>query len=166
MNAMEDLLVGKNSECLREEWLTASSSSIENDPTTTTEQLRKRICGGRGFDYSDHIVLYFAQILPIALMEVLHSTIVQPFWGSSCNPWIPLLLWMGLLYLYLINAIGALKTAIYFHTPLEVVVGYVISLLYQIPLCLLQCRKPISQNLDCFQPQRQQQQQQQEDTAE
>jgi len=113
-------------------------------------------CQGQVSDFSDHIVLYFAQILPIPLTEILHC-IVEPFWKSKTNsnsssstgpssssPFrmavaIPLMLLSGLLYLYIATFIGAYKTATYFHTPPEIINGYLISLLIQVPLFLMQC---------------------------
>ena len=103
-------------------------------------------CHGRVSDFSDHIVLYFGQILPIALFEVLCS-LTMPFWnssdsmGSTGNVVIPTTLVVGLLHLYLINTLGAYKTTIYFHTGPEVFTGYIVSLCIQIPLCLLQCTR-------------------------
>ncbi|CAJ1969060.1 unnamed protein product [Cylindrotheca closterium] len=112
-------------------------------------------CQGRVTDFSDHIVLYFAQILPIALVEVIHSFAV-PYWQSAIKNsmssrmgvlrWflssarlIPtlLLLWLG--NLYVITFFGAYKTAMFFHTGPEIWIGYLVSLLLQIPLCIVQC---------------------------
>ena len=101
-------------------------------------------CQGAVTDFSDHVVLYFAQLLPIALTEVLHS-FVMPFWTASDAPWktgntvIPTALMMGIVYLYIITFLGAYKTAAYFHTSPEVFSGYVISLFIQVPLFFLQC---------------------------
>jgi hypothetical protein len=109
-------------------------------------------CPGRIFDFSDHIVLYFAQILPIALSEVLHSFVV-PYWDTSIRPnlvtagerigkknrVIPTLLLVGIVHLYVITLLGVYKTSAFFHTGPEVLVGYMISLMVQIPVSLLQC---------------------------
>lgn len=116
-------------------------------------------CQGRTTDFSDHIVLYFAQILPIPLTEVLHS-IVVPFWkennvsSNSCSSSntkhpptrsfmtasiIPRMLVCGMLYLYIITFMGAYKTAVYFHTWPEIWNGYLVSMLVQVPLLLMQC---------------------------
>ena len=51
----------------------------------------------------------------------------------------PVLLVAGLVYLYFITFLGAYKTAAYFHTGTEIFFGFAVSLLLQIPLCLLQC---------------------------
>ena len=107
-------------------------------------------CQGRVTDFSDHIVLYFAQILPIALCEVLHSFVV-PFWDTiswespfagserSKNRLVPTMLLTGLAHLYHITLLGAYKTSAYFHTGPEIFTGYIVSLTVQIPLLLLQC---------------------------
>lgn len=124
-NAVEDLISKpKNSEsCWYDDSLQQSKGS----------------CYGRSFDFSDHFVLYFAQYLPIALLEVLHS-FEFPFWKfSSKHILVPALLAGGLLYLYLITLLSAYKTATYFHTPVEVIIGMIISMLVQLPLCYLQC---------------------------
>ena len=120
-------------------------------------------CHGKVTDYSDHIVLFCAQILPIALTEVLFS-FVAPFWRNDNVPRrtqspsttvspsatssfntkpksvvevVPIILVTGLLYLYFISFIGAFKTAAYFHTRFEIIIGYLISLVVQIPLFLI-----------------------------
>lgn len=94
-------------------------------------------CTGKEFDFSDHIVLYFAQLLPIALSEVLYCLVV-PFWQKE-NKVMPIILIGGLAYLYFITFLGVYKTAAYFHTRHEIFMGWVVSLLLQVPLCLLQC---------------------------
>jgi hypothetical protein len=109
-------------------------------------------CQGRGSDFSDHVVLYFAQILPVALVEVLHS-FAEPYWNeritSTCSTSssllrippqiVPTFLIAGVVYLYAVTFMGAYKTAVYFHTWPEILNGYLISLLVQVPMCLVQC---------------------------
>lgn len=112
-------------------------------------------CQGRDTDFSDHIVLYFAQILPIALAEVLHS-FAAPFWGTTANTsmssgpsrrmdgsvfngFIPIILLVWMANLYFVTFLGAYKTAVYFHTGPEVLLGFLVSLTIQVPLFLLQC---------------------------
>jgi hypothetical protein len=107
-------------------------------------------CQGQGSDFSDHVVLYFAQILPVALVEVLHS-FAQPYWDegttSACNTtnlfripqMVPAILTASMVYLYAVTFMGAYKTAVYFHTWPEIMNGYLISLLVQVPLFLVQC---------------------------
>jgi len=117
-------------------------------------------CQGKAFDFSDHIVLYFAQILPIMLTEVLFSFVT--YWryekvqrrlrstsisSKMCSftiklktvRMVPIILTVGMLYVYFISLFGTYKTAVYFHTSSEVITGYLISLLVQIPLFLIQC---------------------------
>jgi len=94
-------------------------------------------CTGKQFDFSDHVVLYFAQLVPVALSETLYCLQV-PFWKKE-NKVMPAVLIGGLGYLYFITFLGAYKTTAYFHTPAEIFTGFAVSLLVQIPLCLLQC---------------------------
>ncbi|KAG7345282.1 hypothetical protein IV203_032813 [Nitzschia inconspicua] len=104
-------------------------------------------CQGQGTDFSDHVVLYFAQILPIAFIEILHS-FVEPFWieKGTATPatfmtmrLVPIILITGMMYLYVVTFMGAYKTAVYFHTWPEIRNGYFVSLLVQVPLFLIQC---------------------------
>lgn len=92
-------------------------------------------CEGQIFDYSDHTVLFFAQILPIALTEVLFSFVVPL--SKNKNFLAPTILSTVLLFLYLITFLEIYKTVAYFHTLFEVGVGYFITLLIQVPLFLI-----------------------------
>jgi hypothetical protein len=94
-------------------------------------------CHGSRFDFSDHTVLYFGQILPIALFEFLHI-FVSHHWNSTWK-FTMSVLFCYLPYLYYITLYGEFNTAAYFHTGSEIAVGYVISLLIQVPLAYLQC---------------------------
>mmetsp|Transcript_50122 Transcript_50122/g.121440 ORF Transcript_50122/g.121440 Transcript_50122/m.121440 type:complete len:469 (-) Transcript_50122:124-1530(-) len=113
-------------------------------------------CHGRTPDFSDHMVLYCAQILPLALTETLYAFAV-PYWSSSTKNntgggggpassssknvfgvVIPTMLVGGMMYLYALVFSGIIKTATYFHTWPEVVCGYFISMVIQIPLFLMQ----------------------------
>merc|ERR1711933_98037 len=109
-------------------------------PSTESSCWYDQFCYGKSFDFSDHYVLYFAQYLPIALLEVIHS-FEFPFWKYSSSKYtlVPVLLIGGTLYLYLITLWSAYKTAAYFHTPVEVIIGMIISMFVQLPLCYLQC---------------------------
>jgi len=101
-------------------------------------------------DFSDHVVLYFAQILPIALVEIIHSFSV-PYWTETLRRKggfqeqdisalvVPVVLILCLANLYLVTFLGAYKTAAYFHTGPEVFMGFLVSLVIQIPLFVLQC---------------------------
>jgi len=93
-------------------------------------------CHARIFDFSDHTVLYMAQILPLPLMETLHS-LASPFWRTGRGPVI--LLVCGLSYLYIITLMGQFKTTAYFHTGGEILAGYLISWTVQLPYAILQC---------------------------
>lgn len=94
-------------------------------------------CSGRVFDFSDHVVLYFAQLIPTAMSETLYC-VSNPFWKRG-NRVVPAVLVGGLLYLYFITLLGAYKTSAYYHTPAEIFTGWAVSLLVQVPFCLLQC---------------------------
>lgn len=127
-------------------------------------------CQGRMTDFSDHVVLYFAQILPIALMEILHSFSI-PYWlqqggrglrksnlGADTKGRhhhyhhlvVPMVLVLWLTNLYIVTFIGAYKTAAYFHTGPEVVLGFLVSLLIQLPVCLLQCHAAFTSHREYF----------------
>lgn len=102
-------------------------------------------CRGREMDFSDHVVLYFAQIIPIALTEFLNS-FSSPYWrmkhtlrDDAFSKFIPFVLVFWMTNLYIITSFGAYKTSMYFHTGPEVYVGYLVSLLVQVPLLVLQC---------------------------
>lgn len=95
-------------------------------------------CSGKETDFSDHIVFFFAQILPIPLTEILFS-FVAPYWKNNGyqGKVIPTILSTGLLYLYGISFLQIYRTSAYFHTRFEIFIGYLISLMIQIPLFLI-----------------------------
>lgn len=97
------------------------------------EYARRPSCRGAEFDFSDHTVLYFSQILSIPLTEIVYS------WLSPMGSNFSIILSGGGLYLYFIALLGEFQTAAYFHTPSEILVGYAISLIIQLPLAYLQC---------------------------
>jgi hypothetical protein len=73
---------------------------------------QKSKCSGRDFDYSDHMVLYYSQILPISLVETIHS-FRNSYWrqGNYYFQWVcPVLLVFGQIYLHTITSFGAYKT--------------------------------------------------------
>ena len=111
-------------------------------------------CLNKAFDFSDHVVLYYAQILAISLVETIYA-FQYPYWKmiteeretALCvlfrrirQTTIPILLAVSHLYLQFITAAGAYKTAAYFHTPGEVVAGFGVSLVVAVPLMLLQSK--------------------------
>ena len=95
------------------------------------------ICHGLQFDFSDHTVLYFGQILPISLMECIHIFVTHR-WNKNWK-FALLVLFCYLPYLYYITLFGEFSTAAYFHTGSEMLVGYFVSLLIQLPIAYLQC---------------------------
>jgi len=103
-------------------------------------------CYGRPFDFSDHVVLFLAHYLPIFVLEMLlYSSF--PFWGPTLTArsatkhgmiWNVLHVWL-FVYLHLIVLHALYHTAVYFHTPAEIIVGYIVSLVLQLPLIYLMC---------------------------
>lgn len=128
------------------------TSSIDHAPCWYNGWLQpvQEMCVGRTFDFSDHVVLYYAQILPIALIETLYA-FQYPYWVNDVSTKkqsnlmripqlaLPIVLVASHAYLQFITATGAYKTAAYFHTPGEVVAGFVVSLVLAMPLLLLHC---------------------------
>ena len=94
-------------------------------------------CHGLQFDFSDHTVLYFGQILSISLVEFIHIFVTH-HWNKTWTVTMTVL-FSYLPYLYYIALFGEFNTAAYFHTRTEILVGYSISLLIQLPLVYLQC---------------------------
>jgi len=132
-----------------------------------TTRNTKNPCYRQQFDFSDHTVLFFAQSLPIMLLEttVFHFF---PLWPTHTTDHtsdngiptprrtgaatsgradsIPSFIFNTLLssclssFFFYINNVTLLvahSTAAYFHTTKEVVVGYIISLVVQIPITIL-----------------------------
>ena len=111
---------------LENQWITTSPSCWFSDLLSPGRQS----CRGQSFDFSDHVVLFYAQILPPVLVETAHSL-------SR-----PLLRWVFgtyLCYLEVVVAIETYKTTAYFHTPGEVAVGFLVSCLVAVPLAVAQC---------------------------
>ncbi|KAL3774712.1 hypothetical protein HJC23_002012 [Cyclotella cryptica] len=119
---------------------------------TSMEQDYFSDCYGRPFDFSDHIVLFLAHYLPIFLFEMIYCWMF-PFWVSSKSPHIKQQASRGrhitiacavlhavlFLYLHLIVLHATYQTAAYFHTTAEVIVGYMISWLLNLPILYLIC---------------------------
>jgi len=104
-------------------------------------------CYGRPFDFSDHVVLFLAHYLPIFVMEML-LYFSFPFWGPTSTARSAAIkhgiIWnvlhVGLfVYLHLLVLHALYHTAVYFHTPAEIIVGYIVSLVLQLPLIYLTC---------------------------
>mmetsp|Transcript_27033 Transcript_27033/g.42728 ORF Transcript_27033/g.42728 Transcript_27033/m.42728 type:complete len:151 (-) Transcript_27033:1026-1478(-) len=113
-------------------------------------------CYGRPFDFSDHVVLFLAHYLPIFEVEMMYCYSF-PFWGrrpgiekaateerqSSYFSYAGMM-WNVLhvflfLYLHLLVLHALYLTAVYFHTPAEIMVGYGVSLILQLPVGYLMC---------------------------
>mmetsp|Transcript_25934 Transcript_25934/g.36976 ORF Transcript_25934/g.36976 Transcript_25934/m.36976 type:complete len:446 (+) Transcript_25934:1-1338(+) len=94
-------------------------------------------CYGRPFDFSDHVVLFLAHYLPIFFMEML-ICYRFPFWKKMSAFWYSVHAIL-FLYLHLLVLYSTYQTAVYYHTQGEIIVGYVVSLFVQLPLCYLMC---------------------------
>ena len=91
-------------------------------------------CYGRTFDYSDHVVFYFVQVLPIAWFEYLDAQHTL----SSRNSLGFVFLTGMVAYLHIIVYAGVYKTARWFHTGGEIMLGWCLSLTVTVPLALWQ----------------------------
>lgn len=110
-------------------------------------------CYGQTFDFSDHIVLFYAHYYPIMIFEAIFC-IIHPFWPSTTshkpnalvkasksiwilflmNAILPITLLFIFGYLSFIVLVSVYSTSTYFHTVPESIAGYLLSLLVQIPL--------------------------------
>lgn len=100
-------------------------------------------CYGKAYDFSDHFVLFFGHILPIVAFEALHiiyGTLSSnrsgggPSIASVFSQIRKCAVIIFALYMHLITFMNAYKTAAFFHTPSEVLLGYALSLTIQLPL--------------------------------
>ena len=94
-------------------------------------------CKSIPFDFSDHTVLYFGQILVIPLTEIVYGWLVPV--TTAGGVLLSRFVSAGLVYLYLITLLGEFHTAAYHHTTGEILVGYATSFLLQLPLAYVQC---------------------------
>jgi len=120
-------------------------------------------CYGQNFDFSDHIVLFLGQTLPIVLFELLVSISFLPRLqiieesqqedsedknisksqqdtfarNEVLNKALMAIQLLFFLYFNFVTLISAYKTAAFFHTPAEVLIGCLISLSVQLPLCYI-----------------------------
>lgn len=115
-------------------------------------------CHGLQFDFSDHVVLFFSHHFPTIVFEALFCALF-PFWPDAnktkdktdnprnggdtasssmvqrlLNTILPLALLFFFLYLNFVTLLAVHSTAAYFHSLGEISVGYLISLLVQIPV--------------------------------
>jgi hypothetical protein len=158
-NMIEDVIFQRNSNSLdinQEQselcWYTPLLKNRwrENDP-----------CHGLVFDFSDHVVFFLSHHFPCIIFEALFCFLF-PFWpiGQSrkrvsdhphsttkskensflhlfFNTLLPVGLLVAFIYLNIMTLIAVHSTAAYFHSLGEVVVGYTISLIIQIPVGLI-----------------------------
>jgi len=115
-------------------------------------------CYGRPFDFSDHVVLFLAHYLPIFVLEML-LYFNFPFWGPTSTARSAAtkhgIIWnvlhVGLfIYLHLLVLHALYHTAVYFHTPAEIIVGFIVSLVLQLPLIYLMCSEDSLRRLKTY----------------
>lgn len=135
-------------------------------------------CHGQEFDFSDHIVLFYAHFLPIIIMETA-ICYKYPLWSptkslkdqqqlvpqnersfmkrfiSALKVFLLTCVFVWFVYFNFVVYISAVSTTTYFHTVPESIVGYVLSLFVQIPIGLLLTvaggKQPSKlQQLQCF----------------
>ena len=127
-DAIEDFFFETNNSSWNDCWYASviHSRGVGNAP-----------CRGIYFDFSDHIVFFYAHMLPIVLFETA-AILSSPLWVLSKVCFLEHPLIVGILlyssYVTTIVLLSAFRTAKYFHTPLETLMGYVVSLSIQIPL--------------------------------
>ena len=119
-------------------------------------------CYGHPFDFSDHVVLFFSHSFPSMIFEASFCFLF-PFLPDAAVHWrttgkeqdgrkrlsaertnallrfffntvLPILLLLVFLYLNVITLLAIHSTAAYFHTIGEVIAGYLISLIVQLPV--------------------------------
>jgi len=139
------------------EYSTTTASSCWYDAFVPQHKHQRRPCAGSVFDYSDHIVLYFAQVIPIALVEVIFSFVEHDHYQqyqqqekeeenstATLVKWVlrvqQLFLVLGFLCLYGLVVYFTYTTVTYYHTYGECLVAYLISMIVQFPLYLLTTR--------------------------
>jgi len=145
-------------------WMTAGD--IENGcwyKETLKAHQKSEDCYGRLFDFSDHVVLFLANYLAIFVAEVL-IIYSQPFWDDAatttttttttgklqtkqgepgclftiCAMFNTIFVFL-FAYLHVIVCHALYQTTAYFHTAAEVFVGYVVSLIIQLPVIYFMC---------------------------
>ena len=144
-------------------WMTATNNSSNSEnrcwykETLKVHQRSSEECYGRLFDFSDHVVLFLANYLAIFVAEILFIY-SQPFWDATTTGKFQIkqgdtgrLFTKGVMfdaifaflfvYLHIIVCHALYQTTAYFHTAAEVIVGYVVSLIIQLPVMYFMCTK-------------------------
>jgi len=124
---------------------------LKSHHKSAMEKDRHSECYGQPFDFSDHVVLFCAHYLPIFVMEMM-VYYSFPFWDQSGTKnahstqasRLVSLFWSAVhaflfLYLHTIVLHALYQTAAYFHTSAEILVGYGVSLILQLPMAYLMC---------------------------
>ena len=129
----------------------AANEDLDNDNTCWYGNFLRRYsgesrnkCNGTAFDFSDHIVLFFGHLIPILMFEmslnfVMENPEVSATKSKHARMIVNLLVAFISSYLILITLLSAFRTATYFHTPLESIIGYIVSMTVQLPLAFCIC---------------------------
>ena len=110
----------------------------------TRPNARRNICSKQEFDFSDHVVFFFGHLMPLVLVECIFwinsplrgerifidrskvlyrviTTFIFGFWA----------------YVSFLSLFSVYNTAAFFHTKSEIILGYISSLVIQIPLGII-----------------------------
>lgn len=108
------------------------------------------ICDKRNFDFSDHVVFFFGHLLPLIVFETIvwlrnsYFNIERVISGGLNKIYYGIIIsFLGLFYVYLtfLSLLTVYLTSAFFHTTSEIILGYIASLLVQIPLGILSSTK-------------------------
>jgi hypothetical protein len=84
LNNLQDALLVFSSSIQSPNLLSSSDNTCWYQMYLINPKHISKNCYGQDFDFSDHVVLFFGQILPVALFEVLFCFLV-PLWSSSSS---------------------------------------------------------------------------------
>lgn len=88
LNNLQDALLVFSSSLYSPSQLTSDNTCWYQTYLINPKHVAKK-CYGQDFDFSDHVVLFFGQILPVTLFEVLFCFLV-PLWSSTNTSTFPL----------------------------------------------------------------------------
>jgi hypothetical protein len=119
-------------------WLQAMVQPAPGSGCWYAQYTKGNTCASDNFDFSDHIVLYVANYLVPAVIEAAYSYTSFLTSGGS-QPWLRCFpVAAASLLMTMLTLRGVLFTCMFFHTPLESVVGFAISTItVLLPLYLL-----------------------------
>lgn len=89
LNNLQDALLVFSSSIYSPNLLSSSDNTCWYQMYLINPKHVSKKCYGQDFDFSDHVVLFFGQILPVTLFEVLFCFLV-PLWSSTNTTTFPL----------------------------------------------------------------------------